>query len=391
MNAEIITIGTELLLGEIVDTNQRWLARALRDQGIDLYRTVTVGDNQQRIAQAVSESLGRSRVVITTGGLGPTVDDVTREGIALALEADLEFRPDLWETIVERFASFGRHPTENNRSQACLPRNALVLENPLGTAPGFVCAVGESVVVSLPGVPVEMTAMMESQVIPLLRERFSLRGVIRSRLVRVAGIGESALDERISDLERLANPTVGLSAHPGRVDIRITSKASHIAEAEELIWGVEATIRQRLGDIIYGVDDETLEEATLQRVAERGMRLVVVESSTGGELAASLASRGKAFASGYVLPTGETDDGVRQALRRVMNESGAKAGLGLQLNRGEERAEFLIMLRLGIEAEELTLKYGGPPANAIAWGVSMALDLLRRRLPISGPQSVPTA
>src|SRR4030043_1486414 len=163
-SAEIITIGTELLLGEIVDTNSAFLARSLRDAGIDLFRETTVGDNIRRIAQAIQQSLARSDIVITTGGLGPTVDDPTREAVAQAVGVETEFHAELWEQIRERFKRFGRIPTQNNRRQAYVPKGAKAIENPVGTAPIFILEHGSQVIVSLPGVPSEMEYLMVHEV-----------------------------------------------------------------------------------------------------------------------------------------------------------------------------------------------------------------------------------
>ncbi len=276
IEAEIITIGTELLLGEIVDTNTRRIARALRDIGLDLYRTSTVGDNAERIAGAIRESISRAQVVITTGGLGPTIDDVTREGIALAFGVTTEFHPESWEQIQERFARFGLKPTENNRRQAYLPQGATAIENPIGTAPAFMMVEDERVVIALPGVPAEMQHLLEHFVLPFLQKHFRLSGTIKTRLLRTSGVGESWLDDHIGDLELLSNPTVGLAAHPGRVDIRITAKAATPEEAEQMIEQISSTIQERLGDVIYGIDDESLEKVALDSLNERGWRLVVL-------------------------------------------------------------------------------------------------------------------
>jgi len=380
MEAEIITIGTEILLGEIVDTNTSYIAQALREIGLDLYRTSTVGDNAERIAQAVSESIGRAQVVITTGGLGPTVDDVTREGIALAFGVPTEFRPELWEQIEERFARFGRIPTENNRRQARLPKGAKAIENPIGTAPGFIVDTEGSVVIALQGVPAEMTHLLDNDVIPYLRKRLSLTSVIKTRLLRTAGVGESWLDDHIQDLERLNNPTVGLAAHPGRVDIRITAKAANPQAAEKLIDEVEAAIRQRLGNAIYGIDDENLEAAALSAVEQRGWRLAVAECGTNGALAAGLSQLSDAFAGGKILPQVEGSEDLEQALAQTQTGHSAEIGLGLTLRPEAERFLAVILLRTPQGEVRKKRYYGGPPAYAAKWAVSAALDLLRRRL-----------
>ncbi len=224
-SAEIITIGTELLLGEIVDTNSAYLARKLRDIGVDVFRTSTVGDNPARISEILRETIARTPIVITTGGLGPTVDDPTREAVAQAMDMPIEFRPELWEQIVNRLEKFGRTPTENQKRQAYIPKGALSIQNPVGTAPAFIIEQNQTTIISLPGVPREMEYLTENTVLPYLRGRYQLTGTIKTRVLHVAGLGESQIDEWIGDLELLGNPTVGLSAHPGLVDIRITAKA----------------------------------------------------------------------------------------------------------------------------------------------------------------------
>ena len=380
MRAEILTIGTELLLGEIVDTNTAELARALRSVGADLYRTTTVGDNVERIAQAVRESLSRSDVVLTTGGLGPTVDDPTREAIARALEVPTEFRPELWEQIQERFARFSRRPTPNNRRQAYLPAGSRALENPVGTAPGFLAEHEGRVVIALPGVPAEMRHLLEHQVLPFLRDRFQLEDVIEVSVVRTAGAGESWLDERIQDLERLSNPTVGVSAHPGRVDIRITAKARGAEQARAMIAPVEQELRRRLGDAVYGSDAETLEGALIDRLRRRNWRLTVAEGGTHGALAAALAEAGAAWAGGASLPAEASGRDLEIALGRAMSEFGAQVGLGLHVAREGDRQHIEIALVTPERAEHVSRSYGGPPGAASDWAVSLALDLLRRRL-----------
>jgi competence/damage-inducible protein CinA-like protein len=380
MEAEIITIGTELLLGEIVDTNTRAIALSLRDIGLDIYRTSTVGDNAERIAQAVKESMNRAQVVITTGGLGPTIDDATREGIALAFGVETEFRPELWEQIEERFARFGRTPTENNRRQALLPIGAQAIENPIGTAPGFLIDTDESVVIALQGVPAEMSFLLNNDVIPYLKRRLDLHGVIMARVLRTAGVGESALDAQIHDLETLSNPTVGLAAHPGRVDIRITAKADTRVEAEAMIEELEFTIRERLGDMIYGVDDESLQSTTLKLLAMRNWSLVIVESGTDSALSHTLGSHGEPFAGGQVLPQVEDIESLKDSLSRFLDSRQAEVGLGLALEYGESRHPFHIILRTPEGEEHIERSYGGPPSYAPIWAVSIALELLRRRL-----------
>lgn len=245
-NAEIITIGTELLLGEIVDTNTQDIAQALRRVGVDLYRTVTVGDNQTRIAQAIGESLARADIVITSGGLGPTVDDPTRQAVAAAFDARLEFSEDLWQHIQAQLHSFKREVTANNRRQAYIPRGGVVFKNERGTAPAFIMEDDRGVLVALPGVPPEMRWLLDERIMPWLRDHFSLQEVIFTSSFHVTGIGESKVDDIIDEFERFANPTVGLAAHKGSVEVRITAKACSEESAKEKIRQVEEQLRERL-------------------------------------------------------------------------------------------------------------------------------------------------
>ncbi len=234
-SAEIIAIGTELLLGEIQDTNTRYLALRLRDANIDLFRATMIGDNAVRISRVIAEALNRSDIVITTGGLGPTVDDPTRLAVAMAVGVETEYRPELWEQIQNRFQRFNRTATENNKRQAYIPQGAIAVENPVGTAPAFIVESGSKVIISLPGVPREMEFLIENRVIPYLKQHFQILGTIKASVLHAAGVGESQVDEWIGDLETLINPTVGLLAHPGQIDIRVTAKASSQEEADRMI------------------------------------------------------------------------------------------------------------------------------------------------------------
>lgn len=384
--AEIIAIGSEILLGEIVDTNTSQIARALRGLGVDLYRTVAVGDNVERIAEAVVEALQRAEIVITTGGLGPTVDDPTRAAVARAMGVESEFRAELWEQIVARVAKYGRTPTENQKRQAYVPKGAIAIENPVGTAPAFIVELpsrdaarrGEEVraIISLPGVPKEMEYLLHHAVIPYLQRRYDLREVLKIRLLHAAGAGEAMIDEQIGDLETLANPTVGLAAHSGIVDIRITAKAASEAEAGRLINEVEEQIRGRLGELIFGADDDALEEVALRLVGERGWRLLVLESGLDGALSRRLASRGHPAllsVEGVSLEKGQLMSAVRAGLAAHT----ASAALGAAAFVAPEQVvELALVSPQGEQQRRLT--YGGHAANLPRWAANMALDWLRR-------------
>jgi competence/damage-inducible protein CinA-like protein len=380
MEAEIITIGTEILLGEIVDTNTRTLARALRDIGLDIYRTSTIGDNVGRIAQSIQESIGRASAVITTGGLGPTIDDATREGVAMAFDVDTVFIPELWDQIQDRFASFGRKPTENNRRQAHIPLGAIPIENPVGTAPAFIMESDQTCVISLPGVPAEMVFLLENDVIPYLRKRLDLRGIIKSRILRTAGLGESVIDKRIEDLEQLSNPTVGLSAHPGRVDIRITAKASNERDADEMIWGVEATLHQRLRENIYGTDEATLESVIASWLYEHKMKICTLEYGTAGALGASFAPHSEVFAAGQIINDSKDVDRSQGLLNELCEIHKADCGLALMLLKEESGHQLITHLRLGSKTKTRARNYAGKFVYAEARAVSLGLERLRRMM-----------
>jgi len=260
-SAEIIAIGTELVLGQIVDTNTSYLAKHLNNIGVDIFRASLVGDNPIRISQAIKQSMDRADIVITTGGLGPTVDDPTREAVAITFGVELEFRNELWQQIIERFKSFGKIPTENNRRQAYIPDGAIAIENPVGTAPAFHIEHSGKIIICLPGVPHEMKHLYETRVEIIIKKKFDFDGVIHTRIVHTTGIGESTLDERIGDLEEMENPTIGLAAHPGQVDIRVTAKARTKEDADLMILPVIQDLRNRIGGKIYGIDKTTLSTA----------------------------------------------------------------------------------------------------------------------------------
>jgi nicotinamide-nucleotide amidase len=313
MHAEIVMIGTELLLGTLVDTNAVLLAKALRDIGLDLYYKTTVGDNEQRITDVLNLALDRSDVVITSGGLGPTVDDVTRQAVANATGRQLVFSEELEGEITARFRSFQRKMADNNRRQAYIPAGAVPLSNPVGTAPCFLSedTRGRGCIISLPGVPRELDYMMNNVVVPILRERMGGIKVMRVRVLRTCAVGESNVDQAIGDLMTSANPTVGLAAHAGQTDVRIVAKADTETRAEALIADMETQVRERLGVAIYGVDRETVAEVVGRLMEAKGLKLGIVDTLTGGGLGRELAEAGFAavIAANVSAPT------VAEALR----------------------------------------------------------------------------
>jgi nicotinamide-nucleotide amidase len=287
MNAEIIMIGSELLLGQIIDTNSAYLAKELAGVGINLFYKTTVGDNRDRMAEVFEAALSRSEIVITSGGLGPTEDDLTRDVVAEVVGQPLEFRQELFDQIKALFERHGFTMSPNNRKQAFIPRNSILIENPVGTAPGFVAEKNGRAIISLPGVPREMMYLTENFVLPYLRKRYSLGELnIRSRVLKICGKGESSVDAIVGDLIKgSSNPTVGILAEPAQILLRITSKAETVDDARAMIADMEAQIRGRLGSLIFGVDEDTLEGIVCQLLTEKQKTLALLETHSGGGVA----------------------------------------------------------------------------------------------------------
>lgn len=382
-SAEIITIGTELLLGETTDTNTRFIARTLRGLGVNLFRTQTVGDNVERIATAIREAAARVEIVITTGGLGPTVDDPTRQAVANAAGVSLEYHPELWDQTARRISRYGRVPGENQKRQAYLPQGAIAIENPVGTAPAFMVAVGHALVISLPGVPREMETLLTQSVIPYLQKRYDLHEIIKVRTLHTSGIGEGLIDEQVADLETLSNPTVGLTAHSGIVDIRIAVKAGTEAEADRMTTDLEQVVRSRLPEAIFGTDDDTLEGVTLRALTERGWTLACLESGLEGRLLSRISRDGHpAYRGGRSLQVAA--EALAEAAEALRREVDASVVLGVALSPAGEGQEIDLVLQTPLNQEVRHLSYGGHPANAPRWAVNMALDWLRRQVQTKG-------
>jgi competence/damage-inducible protein CinA-like protein len=355
-----------------VDTNTRYLAKNLRGLGVDLYRTITIGDNEERIADAIRESMQRADIVITTGGLGPTIDDPTREAVAKAVSVETEFREDLWQQVVATIARYGRAPSENQKRQAYVPQGALGIPNPVGTAPCFIVETERNAVISLPGVPNEMEYVLHESIIPYLQKRFHLDEIIKVRIIHCSGLGEGTIDEKIGDLEKLSNPTVGLAAHTGVVDIRIAAKAKNESEANAMIAEVEAQVRKRLGSAVFGVDEDKLEDVVLDLIAKRGWTLTAIESGLDGSLSRKLRVPQTASLSALTV------DSLTQALRAAQASSKAEAALGVVIHPEERSADMVMILPTGEQTHHIT--YGGPPRSLPRWAANLALNWLRTAL-----------
>jgi len=372
--AEIITIGTELLLGEIQDTNTSYIAKTLNSSGIDIFHASMIGDNEERIAKEIRSALKRADIIITTGGLGPTVDDPTRGAVALAFNRKTEFRPELWEQILARFKAYGRNPSENNKRQAYIPIGAVAIPNPVGTAPAFYIEENNKIVFSLPGVPSEMKTLLNSDVLPLIKSKYLIDSVIVIRTIHSAGIGESSVDELVSELEKMGNPTVGLAAHPGQVDIRITAKAANNDQAWELIKPVEAQVKQLLGNYVYGEDEMTLERVISDQLKLFKISLKINYESSLTEIANLIsgwlyisADHRKVVEKGQLI----THDG---SMYNHINGS----DMMINLTRLEN-----INKSLGIEIIHLgqvfnkPINYGGHPSQFNQWVGNYILNFLR--------------
>jgi nicotinamide-nucleotide amidase len=292
VRCEVLAIGTELLLGQIVDTNSSWIGEQLADAGIDSYEHRQVGDNLGRMVEALRELLDRSDAVIVCGGLGPTPDDMTRQAIAEVMGVELERRDDLVEWVSSLFTSRGREMPENNLRQCDVPVGAEPIPNSVGTAPGIKAPVGDKVVYAVPGVPYEMKLMMTEHVLPDLLGRAGRHAAIVSRSLKTWGTSESGLAEMIADrVDAQTNPTIAFLARGIEgLTVRITAKASTPEEARALIEPEERVLREVLGDLVFAVDDETMETVVLDLLRKRGLTLGVAESITGGLVASRLVS-----------------------------------------------------------------------------------------------------
>ena len=286
MKAEIISVGTELLLGDIVNTNAQFISRRLRALGISVYNQQVVGDNRQRLEQAARLAKSRSDIVIYTGGLGPTDDDLTKQTVARVYNDSLVFNQKICDDIEDYFRRTGRTMSENNKKQAYVPQKGRYLENNYGTAPGIVFVDGEKLAILMPGVPREMKPMMENQVVPLLSKL--VRGVILSRYVHVIGIGESALEEKIHILLNEENPTMALYAKEGEVTVRITALADDKSKAEAMLNSRYRKLDELIHNHIYGVDVENIETVLVRQLRERNQTVATAESCTGGNLSARI-------------------------------------------------------------------------------------------------------
>jgi nicotinamide-nucleotide amidase len=364
MKAEIIAIGTELLLGQIVDTNSAYIAQQLTTVGLDLHFKATVGDNLDRLKATLKTALNRSDFIITTGGLGPTLDDVTREAVAEVSGRPLVFQQHLHDQIHDFFRRLGREMSPNNRKQAYIPEGSIPIENPVGTAPGFIVEQNGKAVIAVPGVPHEMRYFMVHSVLPYLRGKLGVHEVIVSRVLKLFGIGESVVDEQLKDLiEKGRNPTIGLLAHTqmGEIHVRLTAKAAEKARAEALNAPLEEEIHARLKDFIFGADEETYEGVLSTLLRKAGLSLAAAETAFGSSviqtlkgmegntdffrlgltivtpaMAQRILNVPDSFTKGWGLTSAEEAKGLAEGVR---NLAAADLGLGLTGRTGREKGQ----------------------------------------------------
>jgi nicotinamide-nucleotide amidase len=393
-SVEIVTIGTEILLGHLVDTNSVHIARTLADHGVDVYAKHSVGDNADRLAAMLDDVLARADGAICTGGLGPTVDDLTKDAVARAVGKTLVLHEPSLRAIEERFRQFNRPMADNNRRQAYLPGGCVVFDNPHGTAPGFVALRDDGKFVAcMPGVPREMKPMLADQLVPWLVGRFGLSDAIYTRTLHTVGIGESELDRRVEDLFRtLENPKIAMLAHGFAVDVKIMAKAASRERADAMIAPVAEELRARIGSGYYGDDDITLAGAIVRALTERGLTLGTAESCTGGGVAdaiVSVAGASEAFRGGIVAYANEVKTALLDVAEHTLEEFGAVS---------EETAAAMALgarRRLGVDVAISTTGVAGPgggtpekPVGLVWYALSLGDDAIEtRRLTFPGSRS----
>ncbi len=408
MRCDVVAVGTELLLGQVVDTNSAWIGEQLALAGIDSHFQVKVGDNLGRIVAAMGEALARSDAVIVCGGLGPTQDDITREAIAEVMGVPLRRDPEIVEVIRSMFGARGRQMPDNNLRQADVPEGARVIPQTRGTAPGLICPVGDKVVLAVPGVPHEMREMLERAVIPELQLRSGTTATIRSRTLRTWGTSESGLAElvgpRLDALEASHHATIAfLASGVEGIKVRITAKGPDKASVNALLDAEEAELRSLLGSLVFGVDDETMEAAVGALLLKAGLTLAVAESVTGGFVGARLTSVPGAsdwFRGGIVSYASDVKFGLlgvhegpvvsrRAAIEMAEGAArvlGADVGLAVTGVAGpteqDDQPVGTVWLGMAIDhdAEAVSLRFPGDREQVRQYATISLLDMLRRRL-----------
>lgn len=346
MIVEIVSTGTELLLGQIVNTNAPYLARRLNDLGFDAVFQTTVGDNRRRMSDVMKIAMGRADIIITSGGLGPTQGDITKEVSAELLDRPMLLHEESVEHIRLFFERRKLPMPENNYRQAMIPKDAIVLRNFRGTAPGVIIENIDKTIIHLPGPPHELEHMFEKSVLPYLLERFGQQGIIVSKVLRVFGIGESALEEKIKDyILAQTNPTIALLARSGEIHVRLTAKHKCSDQARILIAQLEEKIRQRIDPFVFGVDEQSLEQTVGALLNSNGLTLSVAESCTGGLISAKLTD--VPGSSAYFV-------GGLVAYSNIIKEKELGIDAELLISKGAVSPEVAIAMAEGIRRKFMT-------------------------------------
>lgn len=325
MKTEIITVGTEILLGDILNTNTHYLSNELANMGIDVYYQITVGDNEQRLLSQLKESFKRSDLVILTGGLGPTEDDITKEVCAKYFNMEMEFHEQSWDKIIEIHNKMNRKPTENNRKQAYFPKGSLILPNKYGTAPGCIMEKDKKTIIVMPGPPKEMKPMFDNYVKPFLLK--DNKNILKSKVLRIIGIGESKIENDLLDLiDKQINPTIATYAKDGECTVRITAKGKNEKEVESLIEPISNEIKSRFKEKVYGEDDTAIEDEVAKILVDNNLTIAVAESCTGGMVAADLINYpgiSSVFMEGCVTYSNEAKMMTLNVKKETLNTVGA--------------------------------------------------------------------
>ena len=325
MKTEIITVGTEILLGDILNTNTHYLSNELANMGIDVYYQITVGDNEQRLLSQLKESFKRSDLVILTGGLGPTEDDITKEVCAKYFNMEMEFHEQSWDKIIEIHNKMNRKPTENNRKQAYFPKGSLILPNKYGTAPGCIMEKDKKTIIVMPGPPKEMKPMFDNYVKPFLLK--DNKNILKSKVLRIIGMGESKIENDLLDLiDKQINPTIATYAKDGECTVRITAKGKNEKEVESLIEPISNEIKSRLKEKVYGEDDTAIEDEVAKILVDNNLTIAVAESCTGGMVAADLINYpgiSSVFMEGRVTYSNEAKMMTLNVKKETLNTVGA--------------------------------------------------------------------
>lgn len=410
MRGELIFVGTELLLGQIVNTNATYLGEHLANLGVDIYYTSVVGDNLERIKEVIQIALNRSELIIITGGLGPTFDDITREGIAAAINRELVYDPQVMAQIEEHFRRTKHTLLPMHRRQAyVISEGCQVVPNTIGSAPGLIIEYNGKWIIAMPGVPREMKKMCEDKIFPWIAEKVG-NVIIKSKVLKVTGMGESMVADEIDDIVKtLSNPTIAFLCRPGEVSIRITAKASNAEEADRMIADVADRVRAKLKENIFGEDDQSLEQVVGMLLSKHHKTLAIAESCTGGLVSSRVTDvpGSSDYFQGSIVSysnrlkvdlLGIPEDDIRthgavsaqvalkmaEAIREIANTDYGIGITGIAGPTGATAEKPVGLVYIGLASDESSYskeyRFVGDRASIKLWSSQTALDMLRREL-----------